>query len=104
VAAKLQSSGVGGARLSLARAVERDAEALLEARYPDRHLKANVEFYTAVLLEAVGIPRSLFSPTFAASRVAGWCAHYEEQRRRGRLMRPLSKYVGTTKESGCFLL
>ena len=76
-----------------AAALER-AETLLEERYPNRHLRANVEFYTAVLLEAVGIPRSLFSPTFAVSRVAGWCAHYDEQRRRGRLMRPLSKYIG----------
>jgi len=101
VAARLEASGIGGARLTLARSVEREAEALLEERYPHRHLRANVEFYTAVLLEAVGIPRSLFSPTFAASRVAGWCAHYDEQRRRGRLMRPLSKYVGIrTQESG----
>jgi citrate synthase len=67
---------------------------LLAERHPERRLRANVEFYTAVLLEAVGIPRALFSPTFAVSRVAGWCAHFEEQRRRGRLMRPLSKYVG----------
>ena len=57
-------------------------------------IRANVEFYTAVLLEAAGIPRDAFSPTFAVSRIAGWCAHVDEQRRRGRLMRPLSKYVG----------
>jgi citrate synthase len=94
VAGRIESAGVGGDRLSLARSVEREAEALLAERHPNRGLKANVEFYTAVLLEAVGVPRALFSPTFAASRVAGWCAHYEEQRRRGRLMRPLSNYIG----------
>jgi citrate synthase len=93
-ATKLEASGMGGDRLTLARAVERSAETLLAERHPERRLRANVEFYTAVLLEAVGIPRALFSPTFAVSRVAGWCAHVEEQRRRGRLMRPLSKYVG----------
>jgi citrate synthase len=93
-ATRLQESGSGGARLSLARVVERDAEALLADRHPERQLRANVEFYTAVLLDAIGMPRDLFSPTFAVSRVAGWCAHYEEQRRRGRLMRPLSAYVG----------
>jgi citrate synthase len=82
------------ARLTLARAVEREAEALLAERYPARNLRANVEFYTAVLLEAAGIARDAFSPTFAASRIVGWCAHVDEQRRRGRLMRPLSKYVG----------
>jgi citrate synthase len=53
-----------------------------------------VEFYTAVLLEAAGVPRTLFSPMFAASRVAGWCAHVEEQRRVGRLIRPKSVYIG----------
>ena len=93
-AARLEASGTAGERLPLARIVERDAEALLAERHPERKLRANVEFYTAVLLEAIGIPRALFSPTFAVSRVAGWCAHYDEQRRRGRLMRPLSTYVG----------
>jgi len=93
-AARLEASGKAGERLPLARIVEREAEALLAERHPERKLRANVEFYTAVLLEAIGIPRTLFSPTFAVSRVAGWCAHYDEQRRRGRLMRPLSTYVG----------
>lgn len=82
-----------GKRLRLARAVEKEAETQLAARHPDRPLKANVEFYTAVLLEAVGLPRTLFTPTFAASRAAGWCAHVEEQRRHGRLIRPKSRYV-----------
>jgi citrate synthase len=86
--------GAVGERLSLARVVEREAEALLAERHPERRLKANVEFYTAVLLEAVGVPRTLFTPTFAVARTAGWCAHYAEQRRSGRLMRPLSRYVG----------
>jgi citrate synthase len=93
-ATTLQATGAGGARLALARVVEREAEALLAERHPERRIRANVEFYTAVLLEAIDIPRTLFSPTFAVARVVGWCAHYEEQRRRGRLMRPLSNYVG----------
>lgn len=80
-------------RLALARAVEAEAEKILAARHPDRPLKANVEFYTAVLLEAVGLPRTLFTPTFAVGRVAGWCAHVEEQRLVGRLIRPTSRYV-----------
>jgi citrate synthase len=78
----------------MARAVEREAERVLAERHPERSLRANVEFYTAVLLEAIGIPRTLFSPTFAASRVVGWCAHVDEQRRVGRLIRPASRYVG----------
>ncbi len=95
--AQLEAAADGGSpigkRLALARAVEAEAERQLAARHPDRPLKANVEFYTAVLLEAVGLPRALFTPTFAVSRVAGWCAHVEEQRRHGRLIRPKSRYA-----------
>jgi citrate synthase len=81
-------------RLALARAVEKEATAMLTARHPDRPIAANVEFYTAVLLEAVGLARALFSPSFAAGRVLGWTAHAAEQRRTGRLIRPASRYVG----------
>jgi len=62
--------------------VEREAERVLAERHPERSLRANGEFYTAVLLEAIGIPRTLFSPTFAASRVVGWCAHVDNRSRR----------------------
>jgi citrate synthase len=86
--------GPVGARLALARAVEKTAEALLAERHPERPLKANVEFYTAVVLEAAGVPRALFSPVFASSRVVGWCAHVAEQRATGRLIRPSSRYIG----------
>jgi len=91
---RLEAAGVRSARLRLARAVERAATDVLAARHPDRSLKANVEFYTAVLLDVVGVPRALFTPMFAVGRVAGWCAHFEEQRRTGRLIRPESLYVG----------
>ena len=90
---KSGAAGAAGQRLALARAVEHEAEKQLSARHPDRPLKANVEFYTAVLLEAVGLPRTLFTPTFATARVAGWCAHVEEQRKHGRLIRPKSRFV-----------
>jgi citrate synthase len=86
--------GGGGARLALARATEREAEAVLREKHPDRPLKANVEFFTAVLLEAVGLPREAFAPTFAVGRIAGWCAHVMEQKEKGRLIRPASRYVG----------
>jgi citrate synthase len=90
----LEQAGVSTGRLALARAVERAAEGALKAKYPDRPLAANVEFYTAVLLDTLGLDRASFTPTFAVSRVAGWCAHIEEQRRVGRLIRPASRYVG----------
>ena len=95
----LSRTGVRNARLDLAHAVERAAEALLKERHPNRNLKANVEFYTAVLLEAVGIPRELFTATFAVGRMAGWTAHVIEQRAEDRLIRPQSEYVGRVPRS-----
>jgi citrate synthase len=86
--------GTARARLTLAREVERTAEALLAERYPERRLKANVEFYTAVLLSALGIDAAMFSPLFACARSAGWAAHFVEQQRHGRLIRPSALYVG----------
>lgn len=81
-------------RVALAEVVEREAVAALARHKPDRPLNTNVEFYTAVLLEAAGIDRGLFTPLFATGRVAGWCAHVAEQRATGRLIRPGSRYVG----------
>jgi len=95
---RLERSGASTPRLSLARAVERAAEGVLRARYPNRPLHANVEFYTAVLLDAVGLPRTMFTPMFAVGRVVGWVAHVEEQRATGRLIRPASRYVGKLAE------
>ena len=92
---RLEGAGVRTERLALARTVERVAEGALRRRHPDRALKANVEFYTAVLLDTVGLPRTLFAPTFAAARAAGWCAHVAEQVAHGRLIRPAARYIGT---------
>ena len=91
---RLEQAGVRTGRLDLARAVERAAEGALRAKYPSRPLRANVEFYTAVLLDAVGLDRAAFSPTFAVGRTAGWCAHAVEQRAVGKLIRPDSRYIG----------
>jgi citrate synthase len=91
----LRDSGASnGERAALARVVEATAARLLAERHPDRPLEANVEFHTALLLEALGIPRGAFTAVFAVGRVAGWCAHVDEQRRSGRLIRPSSRYVG----------
>jgi citrate synthase len=91
---RLYAVGVRSDRLALARAIEAVAEASLGERRPERRLAANVEFYTAVILDAVGLPQSLFSATFAVARVAGWLAHIDEQLAGGRLIRPASRYVG----------
>ena len=79
---------------SLTRAVEAEAIRLLDEYKPGRRLRTNVEFYTALLLHGLGLNVSLFTPTFAVSRVSGWIAHALEQRKANRIIRPQSEYVG----------
>ncbi len=94
----LRRMGGDHPRLALARAVEREAEALLADRKPERTLRANVEFATATLLEGLAVPREAFTAFFACGRVAGWCAHAQEQAATGRLLRPRARYVGDWPE------
>jgi citrate synthase len=54
----------------------------------------NVDFYSATVYNALGIPDDLFTPIFAASRVAGWCAHVMEQYENNRIYRPRARYIG----------
>jgi len=68
--------------------------AALDERRPDRKLRTNVGFYTAVLLDVLGVPRALFTPVFAVGRVAGWLAHVAEEGAVDRLIRPSLRYVG----------
>src|SRR5678809_1522144 len=63
----------------LAREVESVALRLLEEQKPGRRLQTNVEFYTALILHGLGSDVSLFTATFAVSRVAGWIGHAFEQ-------------------------
>ncbi|WP_206598028.1 citrate synthase/methylcitrate synthase [Sphingomonas sanguinis] len=86
------SSNTG--RLALAEAVESAALQILSERKPDRSLQTNVEFYTALLLEALGFEPAEFTCVFAMGRTLGWIAHAREQVCNGRLIRPASVYVG----------
>lgn len=85
---------VSSGRLALAQAIEGRILQRLAAEKPDRKLDTNVEYYTAILLEALGIPRGLFTCLFGCGRVTGWIAHAREQLATGRLVRPASTYVG----------
>ena len=89
-----EGSGALPGRLAFAEAVESSVLAILKARKPDRSLQTNVEFYTALLLEALAFPPSAFTCVFATGRVSGWIAHAREQLAGGRLIRPQSRYVG----------
>lgn len=88
------SLGATHADLGLAAEVEAYARAALAKAKPHRPLDTNVEFYTAILLDALKIPRQAFTPIFAAGRTIGWTAHAIEQQRAGRLLRPASLYTG----------
>jgi citrate synthase len=89
-----EGSNVLPGRLAFAEAVEQAALAILKDRKPARSLQTNVEFYTALLLEALAFPPRAFTCVFAIGRVAGWVAHAREQVAGGRLIRPQSRYVG----------
>lgn len=85
-----QSAG----RLQLAQDIETEILANLARKKPDRKLETNVEYYTAILLEALGLPRSAFTCVFACARAAGWVAHAQEQLETKRIVRPASEYIG----------
>jgi citrate synthase len=87
-------SNVLPGRLAFAEAVEQAALAILKEKKPNRPLDTNVEFYTALLLEALAFPPTAFTCVFAMGRVGGWIAHAREQLAGGRLIRPQSVYVG----------
>ena len=96
---RVHGAGDDAGLFETAREFEDVATTLLAEHKPDRRLETNVEFYTAVLLDAVGVPKRLFTPTFAVSRVGGWMAHALEQLDGNRLIRPSSRYIGETGRS-----
>jgi citrate synthase len=61
-------------------------------------LKPNVDFYSASVYTTLQIPRDLFTPIFAISRVSGWTAHILEQYENNRLIRPRAEYTGPTDQ------
>jgi 2-methylcitrate synthase/citrate synthase II len=97
----------GDSRVPLMREIGRDlgkrtskeqwipiCEKLEETMEREKHLCANVDLYAAPVFWMLGFPPELNTPIFAASRVAGWCAHVTEQHDNNRLIRPRSRYVG----------
>ncbi|MDP9358187.1 MAG: citrate/2-methylcitrate synthase [Chloroflexota bacterium] len=84
---------------ALSKRTEERALAMLQERKPDQRLYTNVEFYSAAVLAAVGLPGDMFTPTFAVSRAVGWSAHVLEQVSNNRLIRPQSEFVGPTDKT-----
>src|SRR5438034_1754756 len=69
-------------------------EKLEQTMEHEKHLCANVDLYAAPVFTMLGFDPALNTPIFAASRVAGWCAHVVEQHDHNRLIRPTSLYTG----------
>ncbi len=88
------SERLGGPLVELSESVERTVVEVLAELKPGRHLYANVEFYAGVVMHTCGIPREMFTPTFAVGRTIGWCTHVLEQAAHNRLIRPAARYVG----------
>ena len=94
------AAGMSGAALQdralfeLARDVEKTVLRVLDEVKPGRNLKTNVEFYTALVLQSIGLTPAVFSAVFACGRCAGWCAHVIEQHAEDHLIRPESEYIG----------
>jgi citrate synthase len=60
----------------------------------EKKLNPNVDFYSASVYYALGIPIDLYTPIFAVSRMSGWTAHVLEQYANNRLIRPRADYIG----------
>ncbi len=87
---------LGGEQARFAEHVEQTALRVLGELKPGRRLYTNVEFYAGVVMNTAGIPREMFTPTFASSRTVGWTAAICEQAAHNRLIRPSAVYVGPT--------
>ena len=96
VARRLAADGDAEARrlVALAIATEEGVVRLLAAHKPDRQLRTNVEFFAGVVMQLFGIPADMFTPTFASSRVIGWCANVLEQAADNKIIRPSARYLG----------
>jgi len=89
--------------VAFAEELEQHVLDILGERYPGRRLDTNVEFYTALALDAIGLDRALFTPAFAMGRVLGWIAHTREQEQSGKIIRPASRYIGEVPEGAIAL-
>ncbi len=85
---------LGSTRYEVAEALEEAAIIELTDRFPDRPLRTNVEFWSAVVLDFAEVPAHMFTSMFTCARTAGWSAHILEQKRLNKLIRPSARYTG----------
>ena len=92
----LPQLSAGDPLLEIARRLEEIA--LSDPYFIERQLYPNVDFYSGILLRAIGIPTNMFTVIFAIGRLPGWIAHWWEQNQTqaNRIARPRQIYVGET--------
>lgn len=88
------AESLGGDLVERAAGIEEEILAVLAEWKPNQRILTNVEYWASVVLELAGLPRQMFTPTFAVSRSIGWAAHVLEQADNGKLLRPSARYVG----------
>jgi len=71
----------------------RKCRAIQAVVHKERKIYPNVDFYAALVLNALGVPKEFFTPFFASSRITGWTAHILEQYSESVLIRPTSRYI-----------
>lgn len=80
--------------IDIARRLEEKARS--DSYFIDRNLYPNVDFYSGIILKAIGVPLDMFTVMFAIGRMPGWIAHWREvaSRSKGKISRPRQVYVG----------
>ncbi len=80
-------------------AKELEAVALEDEYFIQRKLYPNVDFYSGVILRALGIPKEMFTVIFAIGRMPGWIAHWYEESKATKISRPRQIYTGSVQRT-----
>lgn len=92
----LKELGINDPHLELAMKLEEIARS--DPYFIERNLYPNVDFYSGIILKAIGIPTSMFTVIFAISRTVGWIAHWKEMLSEPyKISRPRQLYTGYTE-------